>query len=115
MKNSDIALVILIAFISFGISYAVMNLVMGNPSTRVETIRYVQDISEDILEPDHETFNAYADNLNEEVVSGHCPYGTYWNGLACVSSEESQNTEETPAENQDNENTEEGTDTESEE
>lgn len=70
MKNSDIALVILIAIMSFGISYFVMNAVLGNPNDSVEKIDYIQEISGTIEEPDHETFNAYALNLNEEVCGG---------------------------------------------
>ena len=70
MKNSDIALVILIALMSFGISYFVMNAVLGNPNDSVEKIDYLQEISGTIEEPDHETFNAYALNLNEEVCGG---------------------------------------------
>ena len=111
MKSSDIALVILIALISFGVSYGVINIFMPNPSEKVEKIDYIQDISAIIEEPDHETFNAYALNLNEDVRVGKCEYGTVWNGLNCVlaGSEDDSNGEnnENTENNENNENPEE--------
>ena len=93
MKNSDIALVILIAAISFGLSYWIVGAIMKNPSERVEEISYIQEISPTIDEPDHETFNAYAINLNEDGYGGKCGYGTHYNGVTCVKdgSEENNN------------------------
>lgn len=93
MKNSDIALVILIAAISFGLSYWIVGAIMKNPSERVEEIPYIQEISATIDEPDHETFNAYAINLNEDGYGGKCGYGTHYNGVTCVKdgSEENNN------------------------
>jgi hypothetical protein len=84
MKNSDIALVILIAAMSFGIAYFVLGAIIGNPSEKFEKIDYIQDISSIIEEPDHETFNAYALNLNEEVKSGRCGYGKVEMNGVCV-------------------------------
>lgn len=94
MKNSDIALVILIAAISFGLSYWIVGAIMKNPSKRVEKISYIQEISETIDEPDHETFNAYAINMNEDGYSGKCGYGTHYNGVTCVKDGTEENTEQ---------------------
>jgi len=93
MKNSDIALVILIAALSFGIAYFITNAILGSPNEKFEKIKYIQDISSVIESPDQDTFNAYAKNLNEEVASGKCPYGTTWNGLACVADKTDQSDE----------------------
>lgn len=109
MKNSDIALVILIAAISFGLSYWIVGAIMKNPSKRVEEISYIQEISETIDEPDHETFNAYAINMNEDGYSGKCGYGTHYNGVTCVKDGTEENTEQNT---EDNTNPEENTNTE---
>jgi hypothetical protein len=107
MKNSDIALVILIAAMSFGIAYFVLGAIIGNPSEKFEKIDYIQDISSTIEEPDHETFNAYALNLNEEVKSGRCGYGKVELNGVCV--------DESKAKEIQNEINPEGDNTESEE
>lgn len=99
MKNSDIALVILIAAISFGLSYWIVGAIMKNPSKRVEEISYIQEISETIDEPDHETFNAYAINMNEDGYSGKCGYGTHYNGVTCVKDGAEENTEQNTEQN----------------
>ena len=110
MKNSDIALVILIAAISFGLSYWIVGAIMKNPSKRVEKISYIQEISETIDEPDHETFNAYAINMNEDGYSGKCGYGTHYNGVTCVKDGTEENTEQNPEQNtEDNTNPEDNT------
>jgi hypothetical protein len=110
MKNSDIALVILIAAISFGLSYWIVGAIMKNPSKRVEEISYIQEISETIDEPDHETFNAYAINMNEDGYSGKCGYGTHYNGVTCVKDGTEENTEQNTEQNtEDNTNPEDNT------
>lgn len=97
MKNSDIALVILIAAMSFGIAYFVLGAIIGNPNKKFEKIDYIQDISSTIDEPDHETFNAYALNLNEDTAGGRCGYGKVWSNGVCVDANKAnQNTEPTP-------------------
>lgn len=108
MKNSDIALVILIAAMSFGLAYWIVGATLGKKMDKVVKIDYIQDISSTIEEPDHETFNAYASNLNEEIASGRCEYGMVWDGLRCVEKgkenenkegegSEGQNPEENPS------------------
>ena len=107
MKNSDIALVILIAVLSFGIAYFVMGLIMVNPSKRVEEIEYIQDIAATIEEPDHETFNAYASNLNEEITVGKCSeYDAEYVDGSCVSKDKKTDDDE-DSEEDDTEDTEE--------
>ena len=72
MKNSDIALVILIAAVSIGISYWLGNMFLGDPSDDVYEIAYVEDVSPDIMEPDIETFNPKGLNPTVEVIIGNC-------------------------------------------
>lgn len=88
MKSTDIALIIFIAIVSIGISYFGMNALMGDPSDKYEKIEYINDISGVVAEPDNETFNVTALNLNEDVKSGKCSYGEVYDGLRCVTQEE---------------------------
>ena len=88
MKSTDIALIIFIAIVSIGISYFGMNALMGDPSDKFEKIEYINDISGVVVEPDDETFNTSALNLNEDVNSGKCGYGEIYDGIRCVTQEE---------------------------
>ena len=108
MKSTDIALIIFIAIVSIGISYFGMNALMGDPSDRYEKIEYINDISGVVAEPDAETFNTSALNLNEDVTRGKCGYGEIYDGLRCVTQEEydkemqADSEDEKPEENSDN-------------
>ena len=106
MKSTDIALIIFIAIVSIGISYFGMNALMGDPSDKYE-IEYINDISGVVVEPDAETFNVTALNLNEDVNIGKCSYGEVYDGLRCVTQEEydkemNGSTEDNSGENTDN-------------
>ena len=72
MKNSDIAMVILVSFVSVVVSYLLGNAIMGDPNDRVETIQYMTPISNTIEQPDIETFNPHALNPTVEVYVGNC-------------------------------------------
>ena len=107
MKSTDIALIIFIAIVSIGISYFGMNALMGDPSDKYEKIEYINDISGVVVEPDAETFNVTALNLNEDVNIGKCSYGEVYDGLRCVTQEEydkemNGSTEDNSGENTDN-------------
>lgn len=88
MKSTDIALIIFIAIVSIGISYLGTNALLGDPSEKVENIVYVNDISGIVVDPDSETFNTSALNLNEDVQAGKCGYGEVFDGNSCVTQEE---------------------------
>ncbi len=88
MKSTDIALIIFIAIVSIGISYFGMNAFLGDPSDRYEKIEYINDISGVVAEPDAETFNSTALNLNQDVIRGKCNYGEVYDGIRCVTQEE---------------------------
>lgn len=88
MKSTDIALIIFIAIVSIAISYFGANALLGDPSEKVEDIQYVNDITDVIVDPDSETFNATALNLNEDIQAGKCSYGEVFDGLRCVTQEE---------------------------
>lgn len=79
MKNTDIALVIVVATVSVVASYFIGNLVLGDPNDRVESISYMDVISSDIDQPDIETFNSYALNPTVEVYVGNCGPLEQWN------------------------------------
>lgn len=79
MKNTDIAMVILIAAVSVVLSYFLGNAILGDPNDRVESIEYMDRISGSIDKPDAETFNAKAKNPTVEVFVGNCGPLEIWN------------------------------------
>ena len=78
MKNSDIALVILVAAISMVASYFIGNAILGDPNERVESISYMEVIDDVIESPDIETFNPTAINPTLEVYVGNCGVLEQW-------------------------------------
>ena len=106
MKSTDIALIIFIAIVSIGISYFGANALMGDPSDKFEKIEYINDISGIVAEPDAETFNVTALNLNEDVNSGKCNYGEIYDGLRCVTQEEYNKEMNQPEQGENGENSE---------
>ena len=57
MKSSDIAMIVLVAGCSIGISFLVMNSLLGSPSEKKETVKTMTPISADYAEPSKEIFN----------------------------------------------------------
>ena len=90
MKSTDIALIIFISIVSIGISYFATNAIMGDPSDKYEKIDYINDISGVVVEPDAETFNTKALNLNIDVYGGKCSYGQVYDDAdeICITQEE---------------------------
>lgn len=72
MKNTDIAMIILVAAISVVGSYFLGNLFLGDPNDRVEELSYMEKISGSIEQPHDETFNYDASNPTVEVYVGNC-------------------------------------------
>lgn len=87
MKNTDIALVVLVATISVVASYLLGNAILGDPSNRVENVKYMPAISGTVDDPDAEYFNNNALNPTVEVYVGNCgPLETWDEGKKkCVS------------------------------
>ena len=79
MKNTDIAMIILVASISVVVSYFLGNAILGDPNERVETVSYMNKIDSGIEQPDVETFNAHALNPTVEVYVGNCGPLEEWN------------------------------------
>ena len=86
MKNSEIAMVILIAAVSVIVSYFLGNTILGDPSQLAESISYMEPINSSIEQPDNETFNPYALNPTVEVYVGNCGPFEVWSESkhACV-------------------------------
>jgi hypothetical protein len=78
MKKTDIALIILIAAISVGLSWWIGNAVLTNPDDSVVTLDYMPQIGSTLDEPNIINFNTYAPNPTVEVYVGKCPYGQKW-------------------------------------
>jgi len=67
MKKTDIAMIILIIALSAGIAYAIANAVFGNISQESVTIKTIDPITSEIVEPDPTIFNEEAINPAVEV------------------------------------------------
>ncbi|MCQ2570945.1 MAG: hypothetical protein MJ154_01710 [Candidatus Saccharibacteria bacterium] len=110
MKNTDIALIILVAAISVVASYLLGNAILGDPNDRVETLSYMDPISNSIEQPDIETFNATAAlNPTVEVYVGNCGPLEDWNEAkhTCVPKAGFENKDNNNDEDEDEESSEE--------
>ena len=79
MKNTDLAMIVLVAAISVAVSYFLGNAILGNPNDRVENLTYIEEISGNVQLPDAETFNSEAINPTVEVFVGNCGPLETWN------------------------------------
>lgn len=104
MKNSDIAMIILVASISVVVSYFLGNAILGDPNDRVEKLSYMNPIDNNIQEPDAETFNPYALNPTVEVYVGNCGPLETWNETkhVCVPKDGVESSVENNDDNDDN-------------
>lgn len=95
MKNSDLALVILIAVASVLLSFWIFGLVLDNPDERYVELKSIGEISADLDAPDIEVFNAYAINPTIDVIIGKCDEGEEWDDATqrCVSKGPNYNNE----------------------
>ena len=93
MKNTDIAMIVLVAAISVALSYFLGNAILGNPNDRVEELSYIETVSGTVESPDPETFNEGAINPTIEVYVGNCGPLETWNPSkqVCESSESANN------------------------
>ncbi|MBP5656145.1 hypothetical protein J6X15_01005 [Candidatus Saccharibacteria bacterium] len=107
MKNTDIALVIMIALVATVISYFVGNALLGDPNEKVTSVEYMDVISSDVNDPDIESFNVDALNPTVEVYVGNCGPMEVWdaNAKVCRSKMASDEEEETEESNKESDNT----------
>ena len=107
MKNTDIALVIMIALVATVISYFVGNALLGDPNEKVTSVEYMDVISSDVGDPDVESFNSDALNPTVEVYVGNCGPMEVWdaNAKVCRSKMASDEEEETEESNKESDNT----------
>ena len=84
MKNTDIALVVMIALVTTVVSYFLGNALLGDPNEKVTTVNYMDVISADVGEPDEESFNVDALNPTVEVYVGNCGPMEVWDANAKV-------------------------------
>ena len=59
MKNSDIALIILVSAVSVVAAYFISNAILGDANEKVETIDYIEEIEVGISDPSIYDFNTY--------------------------------------------------------
>ena len=110
MKNTDIALIILIASISVVASYLLGNAILGNPSDRVESVSYMEPIGSSIEQPDVETFNAKALNPTVEVYVGNCGPLEEWNEAEHVCKKKGENNQQEDEEKEEEKKSDSGAD-----
>ena len=70
MKNSDIAVIIVIASISVLVAYFVADAVIGKPSSDSIKVKTIDPISTEVQTPDSSIFNKDAINPTVPVVIG---------------------------------------------
>jgi hypothetical protein len=70
MKRTDIAMIIFIASISVLVSYFVANSILGGAQNEAVTVKTIDAITSDVVEPDERIFNQDAVNPTVEVVIG---------------------------------------------
>ncbi len=70
MKKSDIAMIILVSSIGLLLSYFAMNFILGKPSEDKVTIKTIDKIETDVVEPNEIIFNKKAINPTVEIIIG---------------------------------------------
>ena len=97
MKKSEIALIILIAAVSFGASWFLGNWLFTNPDDEIVEVGFMRQIGGDLTRPSDEFFNAYAKNPTVDVYIGSCGLKEKWDDktMSCI---EDKSEEENPEE-----------------
>ena len=72
MKQSDIITVVLIAIVGTIAAFFLVNSILGDPSEKTVSFKYVINEVGDVVEPDAEVFNEDAINPTVEVYVGAC-------------------------------------------
>lgn len=70
MKRKDIALIVIIVFISAVVSFFVSNAIFGSPKNRQQEAEIVQPISSKFPQPDKRYFNAEAFDPTRDITIG---------------------------------------------
>jgi hypothetical protein len=70
MKQKDIALIIVIVFVSAVISFFVSKAVFGSPKNRQQQAEVIQPISSDFPQPDPRYFNSQAFDPTKVITIG---------------------------------------------
>ncbi len=78
MKKTEIALIIVVSLISFGVAWFLGNTFFSNPDDEYVKIEYMEQIGSGLTMPSEENFNAYTPNPTVEVYIGSCAYGEEW-------------------------------------
>jgi hypothetical protein len=67
VKQKDITLILVVAFVSAIISYSVANFVFGTPQRKSEKVEVVEKITEDFNQPDKRYFNENSVNPTQII------------------------------------------------
>ena len=70
MKQKDIALIVIIVFLSALISFFASNLIFGSPKNRQQQVEVVQPITADFPKPDSRYFNNSAFDPTQPITIG---------------------------------------------
>ena len=70
MKRTDIAMILFIASMSMLLSYFVATAVLGDAKSEAVTVKTIDEITDEVSEPDERIFNKDAVNPTVEVYIG---------------------------------------------
>lgn len=73
MKQKDVALIILVGFVSAVLSYFVSNALFASPKDRQEEVEVVEPITTDFPTPDKKYFNPESINPTQLIQIGDNP------------------------------------------
>ncbi len=88
MKQSDIITVVMIAVIGTIASFALVNLMLGNPDDFVVEYKTVSAVNDNLSDPDPEVFNYGSINPTVEIWVGDCDASDDTDGDGRLSKEE---------------------------
>ena len=71
MKQKDIALIVILAFLSAIISLVVSNQLFSSPKTRQQTVQVISPITSDFKTPDSKYFNAQSVDPTQLIQIGN--------------------------------------------
>ena len=102
MKSSDVALIICVSVLSLVGSFMLGNSIVKKKNDEVVVLKYIEPTSGEVVMPNADYFNAYANNPTVEIFIGKCDGNSeFWDADLgrCVSKYEDKDKEENKEEN----------------
>ncbi len=80
MKQKDLALIIVVVFISVVVAFFVSNLFIATPESRSQQVEVVAPITDEFVEPDKKYFNEQSVNPTQLIEIGEITNPNPFNG-----------------------------------